>query len=347
MSPRERSHLEREIREQPSALRAALERNAASIDRLAKDLRARGPLEQVVIAARGTSDNAARYAQYLIGARLGLPVALAAPSLTTMYDAPAVPRGARALVIAISQSGQSPDVVGVLASARAAGVPTLAITNDATSPLAREADSVLDLGVGAERSVAATKTYTASLAVVAAFVARLGEDAAASAALDGAPDLVERAVDAAFDGVPALDDHHVAPHVVVVGRGFNYATALETALKLRELTGTVAEGFSPPDLLHGPVAAVSPATRAVVVAPPGRVRASVLEAARALRDRGAPCILIDDSPDADLRLPAGVAEWLSPLVAVVPGQVLALRWAQIGGHDVDAPPGLTKVTETY
>jgi glutamine---fructose-6-phosphate transaminase (isomerizing) len=347
MSASEQSHLEREIREQPAALRVALESNAPASDRIARELRARGPLEQVVIAARGTSDNAARYAQYLIGARLGIPVALAAPSLTTMYDAPAVPPGARALVIAISQSGQSPDVVGVLESARAADVPTLAITNDATSPLAAAADAVLDLGVGLERSVAATKTYTASLAVVAAFVARLGEDARASAALDDAPELVERAIDAAFDRVAALDAHHEAPHVVVVGRGFNYATAMEIALKIRELTGTVAEGFSPPDLLHGPIAAVSPGTRALVVAPQGRVRASVLEAARALRDRGAASILIDDSRDADLQLPPDVAEWLSPLVAVIPGQVLALRWAQIGGHVVDAPPGLTKVTETY
>jgi glucosamine--fructose-6-phosphate aminotransferase (isomerizing) len=347
MSAGERSHLEREIREQPAALRVALERNADSIDRIARELRARGPLEQVVIAARGTSDNAARYAQYLIGARLGIPVALAAPSLTTMYEAPAVPRRASALVIAISQSGQSPDVVGVLESARVAEVPTLAITNDPTSPLAAAADAVLDLGVGRERSVAATKTYTASLAVVAALVARLAEDSAASAMLYGAPELVERAIEAAFGAVPALDAHRVARHVVVVGRGFNYATALEIALKLRELTATVAEGFSPPDLLHGPIAAVGPETRAVVVAPSGRVRSSVLEAAHALSDRGAASILIDDSHDADLRLPPDVAEWLSPLVAVIPGQVLALRWAQIGGHAVDAPPGLTKVTETY
>jgi len=343
----DRSHLEREIREQPAALRAALERSMPAVDRITRELRARGPLEQVIIAARGTSDNAARYAQYLIGARLGIPVALAAPSLTTMYQAPAVPHGARALVMAISQSGQSPDVVGVLESARAAGVPTLAITNDVTSPLAAAADAVLDLGVGIERSVAATKTYTASLAVVAAFVARLGEDDTAAAALDAAPELVERAIELAFDGVAALDAHHGAAHVVVVGRGFNYATALEIALKLRELNGAVAEGFSPPDLMHGPIAAVAAGTPALVVAPPGRVRASVLEAGRALRDRGAACIHVDDSLDADLRLPADVAEWLSPLVAVVPGQVLALRWAQLGGHAVDAPPGLTKVTETY
>jgi glutamine---fructose-6-phosphate transaminase (isomerizing) len=347
MSAGERSHLEREIRQQPAALGAALERNVPAVEEITRELRGRGPLEQVVIAARGTSDNAARYAQYLIGARLGIPVALAAPSLTTMYGAPAVPRGARALVIAISQSGRSPDVVGVLESARAAGVPTLAITNDAGSPLAAAADAVLELGVGIERSVAATKTYAASLAVIAAFVARLGENAAATAALDDAPALVERAIELALEGVPALDPHHRAAHVVVVGRGFNYATALEVALKLRELTGAVAEGFSPPDLLHGPIAAVAAGTPALVVASPGRVRGSVLEAAQALRDRGAACIHIDDTPDADLRLPAGVAEWLSPIVAVIPGQVLALRWAQVGGHVVDAPPGLTKVTATY
>ncbi|HEU4658676.1 MAG TPA: SIS domain-containing protein [Capillimicrobium sp.] len=347
MSAATSSRLEQEIREQPAVLRAALERNAEPIARIAREVRSRGPLEQVVVVARGTSDNAARYAQYLIGARLGLPVALAAPSLTTMYEAPVVPYGARALVIAISQSGRSPDVVGVVASARAADVPTLAITNVAGSPLAEAADDVLELGVGEERSVAATKTYTASLLVVAALVSALAGDDEAIGPLGGAPSLVERTIETSFEAVPRLDAHQRARHVVAVGRGFNYATAMEVALKLRELTGVVAEGFSPPDLLHGPIAAVAAATPALVVAPSGRVRASVLEAAAALAARGAACIRIDDAADADLPLPAGVPEWLSPLVAVVPGQVLALRWAQLGGHAVDAPPGLTKVTETY
>ena len=340
------SHLEREIRDQPRAIAAALDHNAAAIERFAADLRRRGPLDQVVVAARGTSDNAARYAQYLLGARLGVPVALAAPSLTTMYDAPVVPRGARALVVAISQSGRSPDVVGVLGSARAAGVPTLAITNDAGSPLAAAADAVLELAVGPERSVAATKTYTASLALVAALVAALGRDDEAAAALAGAPALVERTVEAAFAAVPVLDEHRHSRHVVTVGRGFNYATALEVALKLRELTGIVAEGFSPPDLLHGPIAAAGPGTPAIVVAPSGRVRDSVLSAAAALAARGAATIAVDDTPGADLPLPSGVPEWLTPLLAVLPGQVLALRWTELGGHPVDAPPGLTKVTET-
>jgi glucosamine--fructose-6-phosphate aminotransferase (isomerizing) len=339
--------LEREIREQPAAVRAALASTAAAVDEVVARVRARGPLEQVVIAARGTSDNAARYAQYLIGARLGVPVALAAPSLTTMYGAPVVPRGAHVLVVAISQSGQSPDVVGVLGAARAAGAPTVAITNDPSSPLAGEADVVLDLGVGPERSVAATKTYTASVAAVAALVCALAGDAEAAAALGEVDGAVERAIELAFGAVGALDALHVAPHVIAVGRGFNYATAMEIALKVRELTATVAEGFSPPDLLHGPIAAVAAGTPALVVAAPGRVRASVLEAATVLRDRGARVVLVDDTPAADIRLPAGVPEWLSPLVAVVGGQVLALRWALVGEHAVDAPPGLRKVTVTY
>jgi glucosamine--fructose-6-phosphate aminotransferase (isomerizing) len=121
---------------------------------------------------------------------------------------------------------------------------------------------------------------------------------------------------------------------------------MEIALKVRELTATVAEGFSPPDLLHGPIAAVAPGTPVLLVAPPGRVRDSVLEAGAVLRERGATTILLDEGAGADLPTPPGVPEWLSPLVAVVPGQVLALRWAVIGGHAVDAPPGLRKVTVT-
>lgn len=340
------SHLEHEIREQPAAVRAALDRNADTIALVAEQLRGGGPLEQVVIAARGTSDNAARYAQYLFGARLGVPVALAAPSLTTMYDAPAVPRGPGSLVVAISQSGQSPDVVGVLASARDAGAPTLAVTNAPESPLARAADHVLDLAVGVERSVAATKTYTASLAVVAALAAALGADDDAAAALAGIPALIERTVEGAFAAVPALDRHRETRHLVTIGRGFNYATAMEIALKVRELTGTIGEGFSPPDLMHGPIAAVAPGTPAIVVAPSGRVRDSVLEAGAALRERGVATILLADDEAADLPLPGGVPEWLSPLVAVVPGQVLALRWVALSGQPIDQPPGLTKVTET-
>lgn len=340
------THLEREIREQAAALERFLAERAPATAAIARALRGRR-LGYVMIAARGSSDNAARYAQYLFGARLALPVALAAPSLETLYCAAAVPHRGEALVIGISQSGRSPDVVGVLAAARVAGAPTVAITNDPDSPLAHAADLLLELGVGPERSVAATKTYTASLAALGALVAELRDDERDREALLRVPSLVRRAVDDAFAAVEALDEHAGAPHLLTLGRGYNYATAMEIALKVRELTANVAEGFSSADLMHGPIAAIAPGTPAVVVAPPGKALGSVLEASAALRDRGAQPLLIAEPPHADLPLPPGVPEWLSPLVAVVPGQALALRHAIVAGHAVDEPIGLTKVTETF
>jgi glucosamine--fructose-6-phosphate aminotransferase (isomerizing) len=122
---------------------------------------------------------------------------------------------------------------------------------------------------------------------------------------------------------------------------------MEIALKVRELTATVAEGFSSADLMHGPIAAIAPGTPAIVLATRGKALSSVLETAGALRQRGAQPIMIADTPSADLHLPPGLPEWLSPLVAVVPGQILALRRAVVGGHAIDEPAGLTKVTETY
>jgi glutamine---fructose-6-phosphate transaminase (isomerizing) len=340
------TRLEGEIREQPAALERFLADRASAIAAVAHALRGR-ELGYAMIAARGSSDNAARYAQYLIGERLGLPVALAAPSLETLYGAAAVPHRGEALVIGISQSGRSPDVVGVVAAARAAGAPTVAITNDGGSPLAQAADFVLALDVGPERSVAATKTYTASLAALAALVTELRDDAKDRRALRRVPSLLAHALEDAFATVDALDHHADAPHVLTVGRGYNYATAMEIALKVRELTACVAEGFSSADLMHGPIAAIAPGTPAVVLAPRGRARASVLATADALRRRAARPILIAEGADADLPLPPGLPEWLSPLVAVVPGQVLALRRAIVGGHPIDHPTGLTKVTETF
>jgi len=339
------THLEREIREQPAALARLLNERAEAVAAVASALREQS-LASVLIAARGSSDNAARYAQYLLGERLALPVALAAPSLESVYAAAAVPHHGDGLVIGVSQSGRSPDVVSVLRAARAAGAPTVAITNDADSPLADAAAHVLELGVGVERSVAATKTYTASLAALAMLAVELRDDDSEGATLRQVPELVQRALDDAFARVASLDRHAGASYLIAVGRGYNYATAMEIALKVRELTATVAEGFSGADLMHGPIAAIAPGTPAIVVAAGGRALSSVLETAAALRERGAEQILIGEQPDADLPLPSGIPEWLSPLVAVVPGQVLAWRRAVLRGGSVDQPGGLTKVTET-
>jgi glucosamine--fructose-6-phosphate aminotransferase (isomerizing) len=187
---------------------------------------------------------------------------------------------------------------------------------------------------------------TSSSTSTAALATELRDDEGARAALQKVPSLIQRTLEDAFASVEALDRYAGAPHVLVVGRGYNYSTAMEIALKLRELTATVAEGFSAADLMHGPIAAIAPGTPALLIAAHGKALSSVLEASDALRKRGAQPILIAPRPTANLPLPSTVPEWLSPMIAVAPGQVLALRRAVVGGRAIDQPVGLTKVTET-
>jgi glutamine---fructose-6-phosphate transaminase (isomerizing) len=345
------SRLEQEIREQPQALARLLDGVEADVAPVAAVVRDRAPA-YVLVAARGTSDNAARYAQYLFGARLGLPVALAAPALTSVYGGESRLRIRDGLAIGISQSGRSPDVIEVLRAAHAGGSPTVAITNDPSSPLAEAADFVVALRAGEEQAVAATKTYTTSLAAVAALAAAIGPSDGDGAALRRMPEVMTQAVELAFADAPALDGAADDRHLVSVGRGVNLATAFEVALKVRELSGVVAEGFSPADLLHGPIAAVRSGARALVTAYDGPTRGSFDEVVAALEARGAVVAFIGEdrtlAGDRPLaRTPAGVTEWLTPLVAVVPGQVHALRQAALRGLDVDRPAGLTKITSTF
>jgi glucosamine--fructose-6-phosphate aminotransferase (isomerizing) len=324
--------LDHEIAEQP----AVLERLLASIDLapLVAALRERSP-RFAVIAARGSSDNVARYAQHVLGRLCGIPVALATPSLHTLYGTP--PRLDGALVIGISQSGASPDVTAVIADAAEQRQPTLAITNDPGSPMAAAAEHVIELGTGEERSVAATKTYTASLAAVAALAAALNGDPRLREELRAAPESVAAQLDAPADA--DLDWQRCA----VIGRGANYATAFEAALKVKELTGIAAEPYSPPDLMHGPVAILGPDHGVLAFAPPGPAAAGVHEAVHEARQRGAPALVA--APGADLDL-VPMPEWLSPLGAVIPAQRLAATVAERRGIAVDTPFGLSKITRT-
>jgi glucosamine--fructose-6-phosphate aminotransferase (isomerizing) len=332
-----------EIAQQPDVIARLLERERPVLRAVAAELRRRRP-RYAVIAARGSSDNAARYAQHVLGRMLQLPVLLATPSLHTLYHAP--PRFVDAIVIGISQSGASPDVVSVVAEGAWQGAMTVAITNDPTSPLATAAGHVVDLGAGAERSVAATKTYTASLAAIAALaadddgalsddVARLPAVMAAQLELTGA---AEAAVAAGADW----------ERLTVVGRGAHYATAFEAALKLRELAGIVAEAYSPADLLHGPIATTGPGQPLLAIAPKGPTEGSLRELVATARERGAPVAAIGH--DATLGDPflelVDVPEWLGPAVAIVPVQLLAVGLAERRGIDVDAPFGLSKITMT-
>jgi glucosamine--fructose-6-phosphate aminotransferase (isomerizing) len=341
------SLLEQEIGEQPEVAARLLDAVLPRLGELHDLLRSRGA-EQVLLVARGSSDNAARYAQYLWQLRARTTVTLATPSLSTVYDAP--PDLRRHAVVAVSQSGRSPDVVAVVEQARAAGRPTLVVTNDPASPLAQAAEDVLDLGAGPERSVAATKTYTSSVLAMALLGCAL-HSGTGSEDLRAVPDALDAAI-GSTEGVEAAAAL-LAAHSrgVCVGRGLNLATAHETALKVTELTGALVAPYSPADLMHGPVAAVGPQTPVLMVAPAEAGSASVLEAVPELRRRAAPVVVVSDRVVEDtvpVTLPDGaaVADWLTPVTAVVPGQLLAWRAAELRGIDVDHPGELSKVTLT-
>jgi glucosamine--fructose-6-phosphate aminotransferase (isomerizing) len=343
------SFLESEIREQPQALMALLDREAEKARRIAADLRAR-KIKYVIIAARGTSDNAARYGQYLLGAYNRLPVGLATPSLYSVYREPPCMEGG--LVIGISQSGQSEDIVAVLAEGQHQGVPTLAITNAPDSPLAAQANYLLPLHAGEERAVAATKTYTAQLAALALLSCALGDDPQRLEALRRIPLAVERVLGSEELIARSVERYRYMEACVVLGRGYNYATAFEIALKLKELNYLIAESYSSADFMHGPIAVVGSGFPALVVAPSGKMFDTMRGFSLELKARGAELLIISDCDDlleeavTPMSLPHGVPEWLSPIVAVVPGQLFALHLTLSKGHDPDQPEGLQKVTIT-
>lgn len=339
---------EDEIDGQPGAMTRLLGARGA-VEAVAARIRAFEP-RFVLLAARGSSDNAARYAQYLLGVRAGLAVALATPSLFTRYGGR--PRLDGALVIGISQSGASPDVVAVMDEARRQGAFTLAITNEPGSALERAAGAHLPLLAGEERSVSASKTYTAELLALAMLATALGGDDAAWRELERVPQQVAGTL-----RLNPRDPARVAGLVqvrrfLVLGRGFNYATAFELALKLKETSYVIAEPYSPPDLLHGPIAMLEPGFPVVFIAASGALDAEHGEVLAELERRHACPIVISDRPDLiargmpGLAIAPGVPEWLSPLTAVAAGQRFALELALARGHDPDHPRGLTKITLT-
>src|SRR5438309_9752655 len=341
------SWVEAELREQPVALERFLTAESAHAPGIVRAL-LREDVRYLLIVSRGSSSNVARYMQYLFGTFNRLPVAFATPSLYTVYDAP--PELGPAAVIGISQSGASPDVVAVLDEARKQGRLTLAITNDAESPLALAADSVLQLHAGEERAVAATKTYLNSIAAVA--LLSTAADARRLDDLLAMPEKVGEQIEQALAAAGVLDGYREVEGGSVVARGVNYGAAFEIALKIRELSGAQFEAFSSADLLHGPIAALKPGRPAIVIAPSGRTLTSMHAAVEQIRERGSEVIAISDDAeflaraDGAFPLVPNVPEWLSPLLTVVPGQVAAIRLATLRGADVDSPAGLTKITLT-
>lgn len=341
--------LEGEIFEQPSVVERLIAKEWSNVVRLARDVS--GSFDYIVIAARGTSDNAARYAQYLLGAHNQLPVGLATPSLFTLYHRP--PKLDGALVLGISQSGQSPDIVAVVDEARSQGRPTIAVTNQPNSPLASIAEHLIQLHTGPELAIAATKTYTASLVSLALFSSALSGRSETIEELKRLPERMMKTLSLAKETLSRAERYRYTEHCAVIGRGFNYATAFEVSLKIKELTQIVAEPYSSADFLHGPISMIHEGFPVVMVAPQGLVLPDMRALAERLRKIKSELLLISDDQDLlqvaqfPMELPGEVPEWLTPMIAVLPGQLFSLGLARAKGLDPDKPEGLSKVTETW
>src|SRR5512138_485919 len=340
-----------EINEQPERIKELLSSQRKNVEKIAAEIRKRR-IEYVFLAARGTSDNAGRYANYLLGAVNGLPLALATPSLFTYYRQP--PTFKNALVIGISQSGQSPDIVSVLAEGKRQGCLTLALTNELGSPLAQTSDLVLELRAGAEKAIAATKTYTAELMAVAMLSTALNENKKSWTELANVPVWMKQALKHSDAIAESSQRYRYVDQTVVLGRGFNYASAFEWALKLKELTYIIAEPYSSADFAHGPIAIVHSGYPVLAVAPSGKVRESMQDMLTRLRkQKSAELVVISDNTDvlalaqSPIHLPPGIPEWLTPLVCIIPAQLFACHLTEVKGYDTETPRSITKVTETH
>jgi glutamine---fructose-6-phosphate transaminase (isomerizing) len=344
--------LKDEIAEQPEVATRLLAEAPGDLAPLV-DAARRAGIEYVMFAARGTSDHAATYGQYALGSVARLPVALAAPSLFSRYRTP--PRLGRALVIGISQSGRSPDVVGVVEEARRQGALTAAVTNAPDSPLAAAAQHLVALRAGPEASIAATKTYTAELMVVALLAAALAPDPAdAGAALAQVPAVMREALTAAEAANALAVRHRSMEEAVVLGRGFNLSTALEWALKLKELAYVRAQGYSSADFQHGPVASLPPGGHVLAVNAAGPLAPDLTTLfAKLASEQDAALLLVAGAGTPRpantelLAFPDVLPEWLSPLIAIVPAQLFGMELARAKGLDGEQPRGLSKVTLTH
>jgi len=337
-----------EIRQQPTALSRTLSAEIRHVEKFKRAIASRRP-KLIVLAARGTSDNAAQFGRYLLEITTGIPVSLAAPSIHTLYHAAIDFRDA--LVIGISQSGESTDTNLVLERARAQGALTIGITNEASSAMAGLAEEVFLVRAEKEKSVAATKTFTGQVLMLYLLAHALG----AAIDLDDLrriPEWVESALGLEKQIAALSERYRFMEHAVVVGRGLNYANAFEFALKLMETCYVVAERFSSADFLHGPIALVEPSFPVFLFAPSGVTAPSMREMLEKLQELKAETVVISDSGSPvraatrSIRLRSRLKELYTPIPYILPAQLFAACLAAQKGLDPDRPRTLTKVTRT-
>ena len=338
-----------EIGQQPDLVARLIRGSGPALDAIAKAFAERRPAG-FVIAARGSSDHAADYARYLFGHRQRRLVSLAAPSLFTHYATP--PNLEGQCVIGISQSGASPDVIAVIEEAKRQGAMTIAITNNAESPLARTAEFVLPMMAGPELSVPASKTYLTSLVALALLSSALTPDSDFERGLGQLPEKLHEAIGAESD-VARLAGHISGPRAVVLARGFNLCTAEEIALKLTETSYVLARAWSIADFVHGPIAVVEHGFPVLLVGAGGSVAADVDSIAHRLSEYGCGVVGLFDAAKSPLdqglavRIDSGLPEELTPMTLIVLGQLLANQVAVVRGVDPDVPRALNKVTRTW
>lgn len=339
-----------EIRQQPAALAGILSAEARHVEEFRRSMSARRP-RLIVLAARGTSDNAAQFGRYLLEITTGIPVSLAAPSIYTLYKARVDLRDA--LVIGVSQSGESTDINRVLERARAQGALTIGITNEPSSAMARVAAEVFLVHAGKEKSVAATKTYTGQLLALYLLAYALGGKIRIDD-LKRLPDQAASALKLEKRIAVLSERYRFMDQAVVVGRGLNYANAFEFALKLMETCYVVTERFSAADFQHGPIAMVAPSFPVFLFAPSGVTAASMRSTLAKLRALKAETIVITDASNRRLaeqatrsmQLTGRIEELYSPIPYIIPAQMFAAFLAEQKGVDPDRPRTLRKITRT-
>jgi glucosamine--fructose-6-phosphate aminotransferase (isomerizing) len=346
-----------EIEQQPAALERTLREELGGVQRLRKALRRRQPA-MVVLVARGTSDNAALFGRYLLEMTTGILVSLAAPSVVTLYRA--AMRWQGALVVGISQSGESTDTNSFLEEARRGGAVTVGVTNEPSSSITRLVDEVFLVRAGKERSVAATKTYTGQLLMMYLLAYALGAPIEPRR-LQALPAAAARALKLRPAIAALAERYRYMDHAVVVGRGLNYANAFEFSLKMMETCYVVAERFSGADFLHGPIALVERAFPVFLFAPPGPTwdaTRAMLEKLKALEAE----TLVISGPGNEssfeyatrsirvpgpIPAPAGLpADLFTPIPYIIPAQLFAAALACQKGLNPDRPRTLTKITKT-
>ncbi len=338
-----------EILEEPVTIEKCMNQNKQLIADIVEEIRRLG-IDRIMIAARGTSDHAAVYAKYIMETTLGIPVALAAPSVFTVYHGSL--KLDKTLVIGVSQSGKAADVLEVIKSANATGALTVSITNFQDSPLAMEARYHLDCSAGLEKSVAATKTFLAQITLLAALTAAWSGDAKMSEKLRGMPQQVAQIIQGSDSMIEKVQRYRYMDECFVLARGINYAIALESALKIQETCYVRAKAYATSDFYHGPYAMIEAGMPVVILAPSGPSLNDVKEMIHKLKDSGVELIIISDleelraQGDCSFSIPSAGDDVFSPFYNVVIAQIFACRLALAKGLNPDSPRCLSKVTIT-